>query len=514
MEKKLFTFALIIAAVILVLAVFVFDNKRDAPPSGTDESAASSAVTDAPDTAQPVTTSLVTDSTAQTEPVTTEPVTEPVTTLVTEPVIEPPETVAPSVDYSGSMPVISIVSDGEVVSLTEYVTCTVSVTENDSSVELPAQVRVRGNSSAYYGNADKIRESGGKVPYKIKLDKKGNLLGLNDGNIFRDWVLLRADSDGGSINNDVILRLGRAIVSPHEYCSDGRFVRLFLNGVDLGPYLLCEQNEVKKNRVNINEPENGDTSLYIGYYLQIENSSGEVTFKQNYASATVTDIEGTKKKFKSIRYSIKSDFYSDEQVDFIDRYMNDVFKIVYEACENGKFLAFDGSYNVVDGAFADAESTVGAVLDLPSIVNMYILYEIAHDYDVGEGSFYMYVDLTPGLGDGLVHFTSPWDFDWICRGSATDKFWAATFCEDSFADKYGERGNPWFIVLYKQDWFRRLVCERWGELRATGAIDAALEEENIVISMYSRDIGVSTKAKVLSWIRERIAWLDTVWIAE
>ena len=198
MEKKLFTFALIIAAVILVLAVFVFDNKPDAPDSSV---VSDNAVTDAPDTAQPVTTASATSTSAQTEPVT-----EPVTTLVTEPITEPvteppetdpPETVAPSVNYSGSLPVISVVSDGEVVSLTEYIACTVSVTENDSSVELPAQVRVRGNSSAYYGNADKIRASGGKVPYKIKLDKKGNLLGLNDGNIFRDWVLLRDDSDGG-----------------------------------------------------------------------------------------------------------------------------------------------------------------------------------------------------------------------------------------------------------------------------------------------------------------------------
>ena len=507
MKKRILSLVLIFTAVVLVIAVFLFENKPGEPAESVD----------IPDTVSEIVTYAVTDPVTdppitETEPVTAVPATETEPITETVPPDTEPVTVTPSIDYDGPLPVIRIDSESEIVSKKNYVPCTVTVREGDDEYTAAATVRVRGNSSAYYGREDDIRASGGKVPYKIKFDTKQNLLGLNDGNDFRDWVFLRAGSDAGSIGNDIGLRLGRAIVGSDEYCSDGRFVRLIVNGVDVGPYLLAEQNEVKKKRVNINEPADGDTSLYTGYYMQMENYlAGEISFLNKYASATVTDIEGNTKQFEPTHYSIKSRINDDAQVDFIGGYINDVFRIVYEACENGHYLAFDGDFNLVDSTYTDSESAIRAVLDLDSAVNMYILYEILHDYDVGEGSFYMYVDLTPGDGDGLLHFTSPWDFDWICHGDSTNKYWASTFCDDSFSGKYGERSNPWFIVLYKQDWFRSLVSARWAVLRSSNAIDAALEEEDTVVTMYSHDLGVSKNNTIMKWIRSRIGWLDGEW---
>ena len=494
----IFIFLTLIAVILIICSVGIFIRGQapavTEPPAGTD----SDFHTDPP-------TDPITDSP-------TEPATEP---PATEPVTEPPETEppvrTPEIDYT-DLPAVLIDTGGVgVVSKTNYVACTVSVTEDGITSAASAQVRVRGNSSAYYGNEEKIAASGGHVPYKIKFDVKTNVLGMHDGKDFRDWVLLRADDESGTIGNDVTLRLGRAILR-NEYCSDGRFVRLYLNGVDLGIYLFCEQNEVKKNRVNINEPDETSTDVLTGYYFEIENYlKGETLFLNKYASATVTDVEGVTRTFEPTNYSIKSQINTDEQRRFIGDYVNSVFQILYEAVENGRAFGFDGDYKLRELDGTAPGDAVAAVIDLDSAVDMYILYELVHDYDIGDGSFFMYVDLTPGLGDGKLHFTSPWDFDWICHGDSTGRFWASAFSEDWFYKKYGDRTNPWFVVLYKADWFRALVCERWGELRAANAIGAALEEERLVYSLYKK-YGLGGSG-IITWIEKRSGWLDTVWQA-
>ena len=94
---------------------------------------------------------------------------------------------------------------------------------------------------------------------------------------------------------------------------------------------------------------------------------------------------------------------------------------------------------------------------------MYILYEIVHDYDCGEGSFFMCVDFSENSTCPKLKFTSPWDFNWAYNDS-TEVYHAAAFTAQSFVNQYGDRSNPWFIVLMKQDWFQNRVKEKWTEM--------------------------------------------------
>ena len=106
------------------------------------------------------------------------------------------------------------------------------------------------------------------------------------------------------------------------------------------------------------------------------------------------------KKIKSVVYSIKSDVYSDEQKKFIKNYINNVFKIVYEACEHQKYYVFDENYNLVkakkkllnqtdeEGNPIDpAKIVIDKAMNLESVVDMYLVHEITKNVDVGEGSF-------------------------------------------------------------------------------------------------------------------------------
>lgn len=419
------------------------------------------------------------------------------------------------------LPIISVNTGGkEILSRDEYVDCAIDVFNCEEAQVLEgafAGIRVRGNSSAFYGDVDQIRVN--KVPYRIKFESKTNLLGMNDGAKCKSWVLLKSDWD--LIRNDIALRFGRTIIGDNTFCTDARFVHLYVNNEFQGVYLLCEQNQVNKNRVNITEPEEGYRGTDIGYYLELDNYVWLDPETPNvwidYGGYTVTDIEGETRQFVPTEYSIKNDVYSQEQIDFAGKYLSNVFEIVYRACEKGEYLTFDQNYDLVASEFDNAEDTLNAVMDMQSVVDMYLLYEIVHDYDCGEGSFYMCVDFAKDSKCPKLQFTSPWDFNWTYEGS-TDRYWAAAFCEQSFVDEAGDRSNPWFIIFAKQDWFMAMAREKWTALQSKGLINACVEEEISILEAYRNDLNkgndgaVDSAYLLLEWIESRISWMDKTFL--
>ncbi|MBR1862954.1 MAG: CotH kinase family protein [Ruminococcus sp.] len=404
-----------------------------------------------------------------------------------------------------------------------YTSCVVDVFNAGEKFELDevsAGIRVRGNSSAFYGDVEKIKQN--TVPYRIKFDKKTNMLGLNDGAKCKSWVLLKSDWD--LVRNDIALRFGRTIFGDDAYCSDAKLVDLYVNDKLQGVYLLCEQNQVNKNRVNVSEPEENYTGKDFGFYLELDNYAWEDPDNQyvnmRYGGAYCTDITGVRRKFESAAYSIKNDIYTQAQKDFISKYLNNIFSIVYRACERGEYYTFDKNYDLVKADFTSAEETLAAVMDLDSAVDMYLLYEIVHDYDCGEGSFYLCVDFDKDSKINKLQFTSPWDFNWAYNDS-TERYWAGAFCEQSFADSFGDRSNPWFIVLAKQDWFRQRASEKWQALNGQGAIRACIDEEKAILETYREDLNrpadgaVDAAYSLLDgWLTQRLDWMDRTFKSE
>lgn len=419
------------------------------------------------------------------------------------------------------IPVISVTTapDDMIASRKKYTSCVVDVFNCDEKLEIneaSAGIKVRGNSSAYYGDVSQILAN--KVPYRIKFDKKTNMLGLNNGAECKSWVLLKSDWD--LIRNDIAFRFGRTIMGDSNFCSDGQLVHLYVNEEFQGVYELCEQCQINPNRVDISEPAEGYTDSDIGYYLELDNyaTSDEDNhyISMDYGNATVTDINGETRQFVPAEYSIKNDLYSQNQIDFIDKYLNNLFKIVYEACENGKYYKFDENYDLVDSDVTTAEEAVSNVMDIDSVRDMYILYEIVHDYDCGEGSFYMCVDLSKDSKCPKLKFTSPWDFNWAYNDS-TEKYYAGAFTDKNFVAKNGDRSNPWFIVLCKQDWFMATVKEKWTEMSQEKLLQGCIKTEREYLKEYDADLrkgeewGPDSAEDLFNWIENRIYWLNSQW---
>lgn len=419
------------------------------------------------------------------------------------------------------IPVISVTTapDDMIASREKYTSCVVDVFNCDEKLEIneaSAGIKVRGNSSAYYGDVSQILAN--KVPYRIKFDKKTNMLGLNNGAECKSWVLLKSEWD--LIRNDIAFRFGRTIMGDSNFCSDGQLVHLYVNEEFQGVYELCEQCQINPNRVDISEPAEGYTDTDIGYYLELDNyaTSDEDNhyISMDYENATVTDINGETRQFVPAEYSIKNDLYSQNQIDFIDKYLNNLFKIVYEACENGKYYKFDEKYDLVDSDVTTAEEAVSNVMDIDSVRDMYILYEIVHDYDCGEGSFYMCVDLSKDSKCPKLKFTSPWDFNWAYNDS-TEKYYAGAFTDKNFVAKKDDRSNPWFIILCKQDWFMATVKEKWTEMSQEKLLQGCIKTEREYLKEYDADLrkgeewGPDSAEDLFNWIENRIYWLNSQW---
>ena len=439
----------------------------------------------------------------------------------TEPFKPMPEELAEQGHTTAGIPVVRVTTEdgAEVVDKENYVNCKVELSNVPESLakKASAGIRLRGNSSSYYGDVAQIREN--PVPYRLKFDEKINLLGMNDGAEAKSWVLLtNLDNERAVIKNDIAFRLGRAILAPDGYyCSDARLVHLYLNDEFWGAYLLCEQNQVNANRVDIHEPEKGYTKTDVGYFVELDMYGDEPSFTVRYADeATVFDIKGVKRSLRPAYYSIKSDIYSAAQKKYIAKYVENVFEILYQACEKDRYFELDRNHDLRKSDAASAQECIAAVADLRSMADMYILYELVCDYDVGQSSFYMCVDFSADSESPKLTFTAPWDFNWTLVGN-TEGVFAGAFRSNNFVKNSEDRSNPWFILLCKQDWFQDLVKERWQELGGMDFVQQCVSQEKRLIKVFGDDLNaytpdVTEKCTIdMDWLLDRAEWLDKQW---
>lgn len=417
-----------------------------------------------------------------------------------------------SISEEKTLPVINITTENEekILSKDEYVKSVIDVFNCGGKYTLSAEggVKVRGNSTA---------EQGDEKPYRIKFEKKHNMLGLHGGREYKSWVLLR--SYWNLAPDYMAFSLAEAIFDGKYYSSDCTYVNLYLNGEYAGMYLLCEQNQAADGRVDVYEPTAEETQTDIGYLVELDNYADEEHpyFKVGVNNAEFTDINGETRVIEDKDYSIKSDTNTDEQRAFIEKYLNGVFKILFEAVSNDAPMMFDDDYNVVsaEDVYSNGYEAVSAVIDLESAANMLILEELVHNYDVGAGSFYLSVDFSEYSIYPKLTFLAPWDFNWAYNDSPNEKYYAGAF-QDIMHD--GEdRSNYWFTILMKADWFQIIVKEKWQLLENGSALTEVTAQVKSDLELLRNDLGENqwsidtANAMIVDFVNERIKWLDEQW---
>lgn len=407
-------------------------------------------------------------------------------------------------------PCINILTENgqPILSKEEYVSSVIEVFNCDEEYRMTeeAGVRVRGNATA---------EEDGYKPYRIRFEKKHNMLGLHEDRKYRNWVLLRTYEN---LCPDYMgFRLAKTVFGGKYYSSDCMFVNLYLNGADQGVYLLCEQNQAANKRMDVYEPEEGESRTDIGYLLEMDHKpDGEHPSFSIGEKAAVEDIAGQERILPERYYNIKSDTFSDEQADYIEKWLTGAYTVLYEAANN-KAMKLDDQLQAVPAEGITPFEAVDDLLDLESLADLLILDELVQNYDVGTGSSCLAIDFSKDSKYEKLTFLGPWDFRWGYTEPADGGFYACTFQKPA---KGTDRSNPWFILAMKLEEFRTIVRNRWKVLSRSGVLMDTTRKVLSDCESLEGDLGeanagkLEESRKIVEYVDMRIRWLDQQWNTE
>lgn len=367
-----------------------------------------------------------------------------------------------------------------------YEDCTITVSDEFNNVvfeDVVAKVKSRGNYTTTYP----------KKGLRIKFDKKSEMLGLHNGEKYKNWVLLGCWKDLSMLRDYSAYKLAH-LINNNYYAADSKLVEVYINDQYWGVYLLTEQQEDKRVGVTA-EADDGQTA--VGYLLEYDGYA-EITDEYlgngntydydiekdyfifgNYAPFTDLNNEPMNDSQFRHGYTIKTDYDNDKKA-FIKNYMEKLWVICRDAIQNSSYKEFDASYDLVPSTATSAQECISKVVDIDSLVATYILQELACDLDLNWSSFYMDLDLAKGK---KLTFEAPWDFD-SCFGNHKERqigdddinhLYAATQTSSAKGYPCGN-GNPWTILFAKAPWFQEKVRTKWEEVKTANVKGQLINE--------------------------------------
>ena len=396
-------------------------------------------------------------------------------------------------------------------------------------------IRARGNSTFHPE----------KKPYRLKFDEKQEMLGLNGGRAYKSWVLMADYYDGSMLRTFGTFKFAKALMENKYYSSDCTHVEVYLNGDYRGVYLLCEQTQINRGRIDLPEMAEGDTSVEQGYLMiGVGGQTDEPELVTIRPDITVYDRNGQSRHYSGVNFTLSGGTYTAEQKQYVSTYVSAVFKVVAKAVYENEYytLSRDGTMTPKTEfvwAVTDEEKqmeTVGAVFNIESAVSMCILDEICKNLDAM--AFNMYVDLSPE-GDGVLTLAAPWDFDFSMANTEYATTHAYTgFYATNFSESEGVRVNLWYVMLGSISWFDDLVKAHWQEnyvelksvvsemISVNYAYDAAFNrdfdrwgkpiERSLIHHHAEGDLArfedhMDAGTFVTDWLTMRLWWLNKLW---
>jgi hypothetical protein len=237
---------------------------------------------------------------------------------------------------------------------TTYINSQIIIINDNKINNQTASIKLRGQSTSLFP----------KKPYKIKFDKKQEILGLSGK--YKNWVLLANYLDKALIRNLLAFKISKIIGL--EFTPRCEPVDLIMNGNFRGNYLICDQIEVKKGRVDIEEITEDDETG--GYLIEID---ARADYEEKY-------FRTDKGILIEIKYPDSNDI-TQAQEQYIKHFMNILEKNAY----NGNLT----------------------YIDLDSFYKYFLMQEFCADIDIVLSSFY----LTKRKGDDKLYFGPVWDYD-------------------------------------------------------------------------------------------------------
>lgn len=378
--------------------------------------------------------------------------------------------------FSGTLPVLYIYVDDnqEVTSKETYLKASFYIDAlglegyaslGSADAMLRTQIKGRGNHT--WTAFD-------KKPYRLKFDAKQAVLGMKKSKHFT--LLAHADDVHAFLRNTLGFEYSRLFGL--AYTPAQQPVELVLNGNYKGIYFVTEQIRIDKDRVNIVEQEENNTSPELatgGWLLEIDN----------YWEDQSIQFQMIEKGDDWLKVTSKSpEVMSDVQYNYMYNYLYNTNKAIQEGCDWDKYI------------------------DLESLVNFYLVNEVVGNHESFHGSCYMHKDR--GTDTKLV-FGPVWDF-----GSSLD--WQGHIYDRPLW------GDTWIDDLSQCESFQTQARKRWLEVRGIlypsikATADAFIEQIKAAAACdckrwpeYGNKNVEQKKASTLNYLHDRMEWLDSFW---
>ena len=369
-----------------------------------------------------------------------------------------------------------------ILSKEEYVPCYVGVNGSNSYACRWQRAGIRGRGNSTWEWYD-------KKPYRIKLDKKQKMLGMDKA---KSWVLLANYRDVTDMMNTYVFELGRMMGLP--FTNHSRYVEVLLNGEYVGVYQLTEQVQQGDNRVDISDER--------GILLTLDIDDGP------------KGVSSSERSFWTVGYSMPAAVkYPDEENLTPSR--RDSIRSVFGALEDA----------VKRKDFARAAE----LLDMESFARYLMIQELVYNVELSAPrSIYLHKD-----GNGkwvmgpLWDFDAGYDFDWADMYNGHDYFASTTETvmgsnpvkrngnyHDTpafFTDLFGTKE---FVELYKKTWRQyadSIVSRPWQEVEkyANGLRQGAIARESTKWPVRRKNFETELE-KMHTWLTNRAAFLGNL----
>ena len=354
-----------------------------------------------------------------------------------------------------------------------------------------------------HGRGNSTWKQAKKKPYKIKLEKKADLLGLGQS---KHYVLLANAMDSTLLRNRLTSYLAESLEM--EYTPEFLPVDVYMNGEYLGNYLLSGGVRVGENRVDIEAPDKDDVDpedITGGYLVQ----GGQQTDSDS------PSYFATERRESFANHTPNFDpedggYENEAQKEYIRNYL----QLVEDAL-------FSPDYTGADG------KRYSERMDLTSAASYWLIQQASVNPDAFvTGSTYLYKKKDTEAGEGKLYWGPVWDFDvaWGATSSDWDPEEEEGETEPGIKDYDGFCvGTCWADAMLSDPEFRKEIYAQWPTVRDTlldaiepeGLIDAwcqEMEESQAADfekwhpgrdNLYQKHVDI-----LKEWIRERVSWMD------
>lgn len=375
----------------------------------------------------------------------------------------------------------------------------VVIVDGDGGVDFSgplAQIKGHGNATFVYE----------KKSYQIKLEKKGELLGMDEGKTF---VLLANQHENSLLRNRITFDLAESMGLP--FTPESRSVDLYVNGEYRGCYLLCDKVNVSDGSVDVTDMEKELEALNDAFLARggEPEAYGEQDYKKSTHKGAVwpkepEDVTGG--YLFQLEYPQR---YDEEDSGVVTaRGQAVVVKSPERMTQaQGEYAAamlnrFERAIFAEDGVDARSGEHYTEIADFDSWVRKYMIEEISKNYDGNKSSQYFFKD--SDSEDALLYAGPVWDYDSAWGNYArADKLEAASPEGLSIA-KEGY-GYSWWPALVKQEDFAaevsRVYTEELRPLLQVLIGEASAPEGASVKSLneYARELDASAQMNFKRW---------------